>query len=84
MVKNMIDTPCDQDQVFLFSYDYRGARYSLEIPARSASEAQFRLSQMARAELDGVVQMKIGIATGPSARWAAKLGRWLSFFVGRS
>jgi hypothetical protein len=70
----MVENPSAEDQVFLFSYDFRGAKYSLEIPARSAAEAQFRLSQMSRAQLDGVVQFKIGSAAGPLSKMLGRLG----------
>lgn len=74
MVKYMAKSPCDRHEVFLFSYAFQGDRYSLEVPARSETEAKFRVSSMANADLDGVIKMKTGSATGPLSRWLARLG----------
>lgn len=40
-------------KVFLFSYNFEGAQYSLEIPAQDAEEAKHRLSRMTFAKYDG-------------------------------
>lgn len=70
----MAIAPSESQDVYLFSYDFRGEKYSLEVPAASSAEAQHRVSIMANAKFDGVVKMKIGNATGPVSRWLAKLG----------
>jgi hypothetical protein len=62
----------------LFSYDFQGARWSLEIPAKSAAEAQFRLNRMAAATYDGEVHLSVRIPTGPIGRILARLGLWRS------
>lgn len=46
---------------FLFSYEFRGAKYSFEVPADSAAEAQARLSRIASAELDGEIKLVIPV-----------------------
>lgn len=70
----MVCDPSVRDRVYLFSYDFRGARWSLEIPAESAAEAQLRLESMARAQLDGEVKLKVGVPSGPFARVTNWLG----------
>jgi len=44
---------------YLFSYNYKGDKYSLEIPANTIEEARGRLSRMAFARYDGEVIMEI-------------------------
>lgn len=63
-------------RVYLFSYEFQGSRWSLEIPATSAAEAQARLDRMAAARYDGEVHMSIRIPTGPVERLLARLGLW--------
>ena len=64
----------EQDKVYLFSYEFHGSRWNLEIPAKSVAEAQLRLSKMAEAKLDGTVQLKIGIPAGPVSKLLTRLG----------
>ncbi len=61
-------------RVFLFSYDFRGSRWSLEVPAEGEAEARMRLGKMASAELDGEVKMKVAVPTGPLAYLRKFLG----------
>lgn len=70
--------PFDRERLFLFSYEFREARWSLEIPAKSAAEAQLRLSKMASAKYDGEAHLKVGIPTGPVGRLLARLSLWRS------
>lgn len=70
--------PSDRERLYLFSYEFQGSRWSLEIPAKSAAEAQFRLDRMAAAKYDGEVHLTIGLPTGPVARLLARLGLWRS------
>ena len=74
----MSHDPSDRERLYLFSYDFQGSRWSLEIPAKSAAEAQFRLAKMAAADYDGEVHMTIRIPTGPIERLLARLGLWRS------
>ena len=68
----------DRERLFLFSYEFQGSRWSLEIPAKSAAEAQFRLDRMAAATYDGEVYLSVRVPTGPVARFLARLGLWRS------
>ena len=43
----------------LFTYNYEGAEYCLEIPANSLQEAKDRLSRMTFAKYDGELVSKI-------------------------
>lgn len=54
------------DRSFLFSYEHRGARYSLTIPAASEAEAHLRLATMAAADFDGEVKLTVPIAVRPT------------------
>lgn len=54
------------DRSFLFSYDFRGARYSLTIPAASEAEAHLRLARMAAADFDGEVKLTVPVAVRPT------------------
>ena len=65
------------DRSWLFSYEFRGARYSLEIPASSAAEAQMKLAKMADATFDGEVKMTVP-ATRPTQFLARIKGGWRS------
>lgn len=46
-------------RMYLFSYNYQGSEYSLEIPANSLEEAKGRLSQMVFAQYDGELVAKV-------------------------
>ena len=46
-------------KTYLFSYNYQGSDYSLEIPACSIDEAKERLSRMVYANYDGELVAKI-------------------------
>lgn len=67
-------------KVFLFSYNYEGAQYSLEIPANDAEEAKQRLSRMAFAKYDG--ELKHKIPTAPGAGVSVRLITWLRNRIG--
>lgn len=56
----------------LFSYNYEGAQYSLEIPASSPQEAKERLSRMAFAQYDGEFVAQIP-ASSPARIFASML-----------
>lgn len=62
-------------KVFLFSYNYEGAQYSLEIPASSAEEAKQRLSRIAFAQYDG--ELAQVIPATPGAGLLVRLVTWL-------
>ena len=64
----------DLERLYLFSYDFQGSRWSIEIPAKSAAEAQFRLAQMATAKYDGEVHHTVHMPTGRLSRCLARLG----------
>lgn len=68
--------PCQDDlsrfQTYLFSYEFKGARWSFEIPALSEAEAKLRLQKMAEAQYDGVLQFRIPVPASLSF-WAARL-----------
>ena len=64
----------DLERLHLFSYDFQGSRWSIEIPAKSAAEAQFRLAQMATAKYDGEVHYTFRMPTGRLSRFLARLG----------
>jgi len=66
-------TAAAKEKKFLFSYDFRGEQYSLEVPAETPAEAQFRVSQMAKASFDGEVAVRVAVPTG---RLSAILARW--------
>lgn len=59
---------------YLFSYEFQGKRWSLELPATSEAEAKHRLALLSGAAYDGEVKAKIGGAAGPISRWFAKFG----------
>lgn len=59
-------------KTYLFSYDFQGARYSLEIQASSQPEAMHKLDCMSRAKYDGEVMAKIYL--GPWDRLLHWLG----------
>lgn len=46
-------------KTYLFSYNYNGSQYSLEIPAETLEEAKDRLSVMSFAKYDGELVAKI-------------------------
>lgn len=46
-------------KIYLFSYRYKDAQYSLEIPAYSLDEAKGKLSMMSFAKYDGELVAKI-------------------------
>lgn len=66
------------DRSYLFSYEFRGARYSLTIPAASAAEAHFRLARMASADFDGEVKLTVPLAVRPTQRVLRLMGALLS------
>jgi hypothetical protein len=51
-------------RTFLFSYNYEGVQYSLEIPAHSILEARARLNSMCYAQYDGELMCKIPAIAG--------------------
>jgi hypothetical protein len=73
MRRNMPQVPSDRERLYLFSYEFQGSRWSLEIPAKSAAEAQFRLDRMAAAKYDGEVHLSVHIPTGLVGRLFAWL-----------
>lgn len=62
------------ERSFLFSYEFRGETFQVEIPAESAAEAQMRLAKMASAQLDGEAKMAIPVAVRPTQRLMRFLG----------
>lgn len=62
-------------KTYLFSYHYRGAWYSLEIPACSEEEAKDRLIAVAKAQYDGELMYSIP-AYLPGAGIFARLVTW--------
>ena len=49
---------------YLFSYGYKGDRYSLEIPAGSQQEAEERLKVMVWGKCDGILVATIPAVSG--------------------
>lgn len=72
----MIKVP--HDRRFLFSYEFRGATYQVEIAAGSAAEAQMRLDRMASAHFDGEVMLAIPVAVRPAQKLLRLWGAWRS------
>lgn len=62
----------DEYERHLFSYSFDGQRWSIEIPARSETEARKRLSLASMATYDGTVQFSVPADLG----WFAKLFVW--------
>ena len=50
--------------IYLFSYQYQGARHSLEIPAESQQEAEERLKVMPWGKYDGILIARIPSVVG--------------------
>jgi len=80
----------DGFQVHLFTYSHDGARWTVEIPARSAEDARARLGKLAWATYDGVLVAKMPVAPNWLVRWlgglktsASRLYRQLSFGASR-
>lgn len=61
-------------RIFLFSYNYEGAEYSVEIPATNEEEAKQRLSRLAFAKYDGELMYKI--PASPGAGILVRLVTW--------
>lgn len=59
----------DQFKTFVFSYEYRGASWVMELKASSPEDAQQRLRQLPWARLDGELVAKVPVAPN----WLAKL-----------
>lgn len=59
----------------LFSYNYEGSEYSLEIPANNLEEAKGRLSKMVFARYDGELVAKVPAM--PSSGLFVSLITWL-------
>ena len=51
-------------KTYLFSYQYQGARYSLDIPAESQQEAEERLKVMPWGRCDGILIARIPAVSG--------------------
>ncbi len=49
---------------YLFSYQYQGARYSLDIPAESRREAEERLKVMPWGRCDGTLIARVPAVSG--------------------
>ena len=71
----MIGLPMQNIKIHLFSYNYEGAEYSLEIPANSVQEAKERLSKMTFARYDGELVTKIPATPGTGV--LVRLVTWL-------
>lgn len=71
--------PDPRFQTYLFSYEFQGARWSVEIPAVSETEARHRAQLMAEARYDGVLQFKIPVPAHPLTRLASWAARALRF-----
>ncbi len=57
-------------KTYLFSYPYKGSRYSLEVSADSAEEAKERVDAIRYAKLDGELQCTLSLAQPWQAiRW---------------
>ena len=51
-------------ETYLFSYQYQGTRYALEIPAESQQEAKERLKVMPWGICDGILIARIPAVSG--------------------
>ncbi len=60
---------------FLFSYNYDGSQYSIEIPAYNAEEARERISRITFAKYDGELADKIPALVGAGV--LVRLLTWL-------
>ena len=56
-------------QMHLFSYNFEGAEYSFEIPARSAEEAKRRVQALVWAKYDGELSFMLAIRPGLLTRF---------------
>lgn len=54
---------------YLFSYTFRGERYSLTVEAQSPAEAAMRVEAMGRADYDGEMILTVPVAPKWFARW---------------
>jgi len=59
----------------LFSYNYEGSQYSLEIPAHSEEEAKSRLTRMVYANYDG--ELVATVPAMPVSGIFVRLVTWL-------
>jgi len=59
----------------LFTYNYGGAQYSLEIPAASADEAKERLTRIVYASYDGELVTKV--PAFPASGMFVRLFTWV-------
>ncbi len=62
------------EQRYLFSYDFRGDRYSLEVVADSPAAAQAKVAAMSRATLDGEVAFSLHVPFSPQGFLARLFG----------
>lgn len=60
-------------RTYLFSYNYAGKVYGLDVPARSEAEAKGRVLEMSNATYDGVLVAEIELR----APFWKPLFRWL-------
>lgn len=68
----MEDEVMAKQKVYLGSYPFRGAFYSVEIPADDWPEARERLSAMSRGTIDGELMAILPARAG----WLARLIVW--------
>lgn len=57
----------DSFKTFLVSYNYDGARWNLQLPARDYDDAKARLARLSFATIDGEHVMTLPASIGPLA-----------------
>lgn len=65
-------------KTYLFSYQFRGSKWSFEIMAKDAEEAEARVRELCNATLDGELIMSFPARTGWIARTAVHIRNFIA------